>query len=85
MKNKKSYKELEEKRKELFSESNKLYIAIKNLTEIREKNINKQKEIEEEIEKIQKKCKKHNWIDDGHDSHYNYYKCSKCGTEERDG
>lgn len=32
---------------------------------------------------IQKKCK-HSYVHDGWDSHYNYYKCDKCGyIEER--
>ena len=25
----------------------------------------------------------HEWVDDGRDSHYNYYRCVICGKEER--
>lgn len=25
----------------------------------------------------------HDWVYDGHDSHYDYYKCAKCGLEDK--
>ena len=31
----------------------------------------------------QENCK-HEWVDNGHDSHYTYYKCTKCGKECRE-
>ena len=38
--------------------------------------------IGDEIEKIQRECE-HEMVYDGHDSHYDYYRCSKCGFEDR--
>lgn len=38
--------------------------------------------IGDEIERIQRECE-HEMVYYGHDSHYDYYRCSKCGFEDR--
>lgn len=38
--------------------------------------------IGDEIERLQSGCE-HTWVNTGHDSHYDYYRCSKCGFEDR--
>lgn len=38
--------------------------------------------LSEAIEKCQASCE-HDWKEIGHDSHYDYYRCTKCGKEER--
>ena len=38
--------------------------------------------IENEIKDLMKNCS-HNFIYIGHDSHHDYYKCNKCGIEEK--
>ena len=50
-----------------------LEIDIKESCKTRDK-------IEKEIKKIQDICS-HNWEYEGHDSHNDYYKCTKCGYE----
>ena len=40
------------------------------------------KEFEDKIETKQQHCD-HEWKEIGHDSHYSYYFCDKCGKEER--
>lgn len=39
--------------------------------------------IDKYVEEKRVDCK-HEWEDDGHDSHYNYYVCKLCGEETRD-
>ena len=34
------------------------------------------------LKERRKNCR-HDWVEQGHDSHYDYYKCRKCGKEER--
>ena len=39
--------------------------------------------IDKYLKEKQEHCD-HDWIYDGRDSHYDYYKCSKCGKESKD-
>lgn len=38
--------------------------------------------IDDAIERIQRECE-HDMVNCGHDSHYDYYRCRKCGFEDR--
>lgn len=40
--------------------------------------------IKKYLEEKQRYCDHHDWIYYVHDSHYDYYKCSKCGAESKD-
>jgi len=57
----------------------KLIIRVKESDKIL---IEKLYKIRDEIKELQKNCKEHNMIYDGHDSHRDYYKCSICGHED---
>lgn len=37
----------------------------------------------EKLIELEKNCQ-HNFVYEGHDSHHDYYKCTKCGKTERD-
>jgi hypothetical protein len=38
--------------------------------------------IDKYLKEKQEHCT-HDWVYDGHDSHYDYYKCAKCGLEDK--
>ena len=50
----------------------------------------KEKELSEQLAKVRKAIQSlqvicdHKWIDDGHDSHHNYEKCTICSKRQRD-
>lgn len=60
--------------------------SVNKILEREENNLirlkNEENEIEHEIEEYQKTCS-HEFVYRGHDSHYDFYICKKCGKEER--
>ncbi len=51
--------------------------------EMNERIINICKKFSDALIKKQQNCE-HEWSDDGHDSHYTYYTCTKCGATKRE-
>lgn len=83
-KDKYEYKIVENERRETIYKIVKIRNAIDSLNEMIEM-LRKETVIKENIIKeMQLKCKKHEWIDDGYDSHHRYKKCSKCGKTKSD-
>jgi hypothetical protein len=57
---------------------------IRELEARKESLLEELKTINTALQALQKLCF-HDWRDDGHDSHYIYKKCKKCGLSERYG
>jgi hypothetical protein len=56
---------------------------LKKITKERNKVLRKLHKAERKgKEKIQDKCN-HRWVDDGHDSHYGYERCTNCDKSRR--
>jgi hypothetical protein len=57
---------------------------VLDLIKREEELLSEVRKIRTAIAALQDICKPHDWVDDGHDSHKRYVKCTKCGKKDWD-